>query len=384
MRMSYAGVDFGGKHFNLLQAHSHISFLGWVYLALTTGLVSLFLPREIARSKKYKRLFWMTLATLIGIVLFFIKYGYKGGSIVSLVAFLVVSSVFMFYFLRDLKRHGRGALSKRFVRTAGIFYFISSIALWGFGPIIAMGLAKTTIYFFAIYFYLHFLYNGFITFAIFGLLLRYLEMKKVDFPVAKFELFYKLMAYACVPAYFLSITYTDPHIVVYVFAFIAAAMQLVAFYYLFPVVKLLKKHFSGIVLLVFHLSIISFLLKNIMQFFSVFHWFADKAYHSKSYIIIGYLHLVTLGFISLFLMGFFIVVKGFQLNTVTKTGIGLFVAGIVSTESLLFLQGIIQWSGGGMVAHYHLLMLGFSVFLFLGVVLFFVGNLKNCQLRITN
>lgn len=57
--------------------------------------------------------------------------------------------------------------------------------------------------------------------------------------------------------------------------------------------------------------------------------------------IIGYLHLVLLGFVTLFLLGYFLKVK--FLNTEsrhTKTGLLLFTGGVMLNEGFLFLQGI--------------------------------------------
>lgn len=57
-------IDF--KH--IVHAHSHIALLGWVYTALTTFIYYIYL-RKKPISKGYRKLFWFTQFTLIGMLI---------------------------------------------------------------------------------------------------------------------------------------------------------------------------------------------------------------------------------------------------------------------------------------------------------------------------
>lgn len=57
-------------------------------------------------------------------------------------------------------------------------------------------------------------------------------------------------------------------------------------------------------------------------------------------IIIGYLHLVLLGVITIFLLGFIVSKKYILLNKKSIVGIGIFICGIIFNEGLLLNQGV--------------------------------------------
>jgi hypothetical protein len=57
-------------------------------------------------------------------------------------------------------------------------------------------------------------------------------------------------------------------------------------------------------------------------------------------IVIGYLHPVLPGVLSILLVGYFLVVADIQYSTILKKGSIVFVAGIMINELLLMLQGV--------------------------------------------
>ena len=89
------GLDFNYRF--VVHGHSHIALLGWVYVALTTLLHFCFLEKKKS-SRTYKRIFWFTQATLIGMLLTFPFQGYALLSIVFSTLFLIVSYVYAYHF----------------------------------------------------------------------------------------------------------------------------------------------------------------------------------------------------------------------------------------------------------------------------------------------
>ena len=57
-------------------------------------------------------------------------------------------------------------------------------------------------------------------------------------------------------------------------------------------------------------------------------------------IVIGYLHLILLGVISLFLIGYALQEKYISFNKKATYGIAIFICGIILTEALLMIQGL--------------------------------------------
>ena len=86
-----------------LHTHSHIALLGWVYVALTTLIYKLFVQSP-EKDKKYRKIFWFTQFTLVGMLLTFPFQGYALFSIVFSTLFLFASYWFFWFFKKHTKR----------------------------------------------------------------------------------------------------------------------------------------------------------------------------------------------------------------------------------------------------------------------------------------
>lgn len=121
-------------------------------------------------------------------------------------------------------------------------------------------------------------------------------------------------------------------------------------------------------------ALFSYSLKIISQILSSFPYFVEKSLALKPFFIIGYLHLFTLGFLSVLL--FLILDQMEKLNLhkpISKVGIILFLSGIFITESLLFLQGFLFLFQLNAIKNYSLILLIFSFLLVVGLLVVF-GN----------
>src|SRR5699024_2405054 len=81
----------------ITHAHSHIAILGWVYLAIFSLLVVYLIPEWYGR---YKRLFWATQVSVIGMLFSFPFQGYAAASITLSSLHVIVSYFFIYYFLK--------------------------------------------------------------------------------------------------------------------------------------------------------------------------------------------------------------------------------------------------------------------------------------------
>lgn len=369
--MPVAGVNF--KYF--LHAHSHVAFLGWIFNALFAALLYAYLPGRFGR---YKILFVLLQLAVLGMLFTFPFQGYAAASIVFSTLHIFLSYWFAIKFWIDTSAKNVGELpfSLLFVRWGLVFMVISSLGPFALGVIMAKGLGGTNLYQLAIYFYLHFQYDGWFTFAVLGLFFRLLEHNRIGFNKKGATVFLWLMVLACIPAYTLSALWTQPHTSIYVIAGIAAVLQVIAIAYLFYTIKKQKAEMQQLfhpkVWWLLKFSFAAFVIKIILQLISAFPIIADLAYQVRNFTI-GYLHIVFLGFISVFLIAWFIQQQLLQYTKTTRTGIILFITGFVVSELIIFLQPGLPLLGWGMLPYSYQLLFIISLLMPFGVALLLPG-----------
>ncbi|SDW88575.1 hypothetical protein SAMN05444411_102386 [Lutibacter oricola] len=358
---------------NFLQGHSHIAFLGWGYLVALVLILKVFIYKKEEVKKLY---FYSILILTLSILLMLISFpltGYKSLSIALLAIFGIVSYVPSISFLRDLKQK---SLSVRFIKTGVVYYLISSLATW-FLPYVIISHGKTDLYYNTVYFYLHFLYNGFFVFVIFGVVLEIFKNSLKTISTKNSTTFYWLLNLACIPTYFLSVLWSSEHIIFNVLGGVGGLLQVLSLFYLIKIsVEILKSHtLLKVEKKLFLFGVSAFCFKIIAQFLSSFPYFVEKSIALKPFFIIGYLHLFTLGFMSVFLL--LILSRISLLNLKLKLGIFgvyLLLIGILVTELVLFTKGFSILVGVNILINYTYLMLVFSTFMVVGILLMFVNQ----------
>ncbi len=378
LRWQFVQPTPGINYKNFLHAHSHVALLGWLYSAFFVALLPSYLPEKLYRKKVYGWLFWLSQATVLGMLISFPIQGYALFSITFSTLHILLSYGFIYRFLKDSKHSElvktRHRFSFKFIKAALFFMALSSLGPWALGPIMATGNSFTNIYYNAIYFYLHFQYNGWFSFAALGLFFWLLEHYNFQFDRKGGSFFFQVIFWACLPAYLLSVLWVKPDLWVYLVAGLTALVQVIALLLFiriclpfWPYFKLKLNSWSKGLLV---LSAVAFLLKILMQALSAFPYFADLSYKLRHFII-GYLHLVLIGFVSLYLLAFFLQAGWLKIkNRIAGTGLLLFILAFGLTEFLLFLQGAFYWMKLGEITHYNGLMFGISLFLPVGLGLF--------------
>src|SRR5690606_24149724 len=298
---------------------SHIALLGWVYVALTTLLYHLFLSGRGIEGK-YRRIFWFTQLTLVGMLLSFPFQGYALFSIIFSTLFLLASYWFAAFFFKRVPLAIKGSFAYKCIRMALWFMIGCSIGPWAMGPIMTLLGPESIWYRLAIYFYLHFLYNGWMILALVGLFFYLLEQLKVEIAQRTFNAFFRFTVLGIVLSVFLSALWTGPMAMFYVLGGTGALLQLIGFFILFRIcsvnrpllgTSLSKRHYG----MLFLIGIL-LLVKMILQLFTAFPYFADLAATVLDFTI-GYLHWTFLGAITI---GIFFFLDYFKL--IKLTGIG--------------------------------------------------------------
>ena len=370
------GVNF--KYF--LHAHSHVALLGWLYCAFFAALLYIFPAVTAAAQTSFRRQFFLTQVSVLGMLFTFPVQGYALFSIIFSTMHILLSYWFARSYWRHVQLHvdtSTHATSLKYIGAALLFMVLSSIGPWAMGPIMAKGTIGGELYYSAIYFYLHFQYNGWFTFAVLGLLFWFLECHHIAVNPRWAMRAFWLLALACLPAFALSVLWTQPADWVYAIGYVSVAMQLAALLYLAKVVRqvwaetvlLLKPWVRALV----GMALFFFVLKLALQTASAFPYMADLAYKLR-YFIIGYLHLSLLGFVSLFVLGFLLQQGFYQLGRYGGIGLTLFLAGFFATELMLFGQGTLLWLGLTALPSFNWLMFWASVPMPLGLGLLFLGQ----------
>src|SRR5215213_6092287 len=235
---SYPFISIPFNYGNLLHGHSHFAFGGWVMPVLVWMIMFYFpeLSREVA-FYHWRNIIFLILFSAYGMLLSFPLQGYGAVSI-----FFSTISVFAGFYLAFIvwqtTKGKQQSISTKFLRAAVFYLVLSSIGPFATGPIIAMGKGGTPLYFNAIYFYLHFQYNGWFSFVILAVLTRIMEQTS---GLAHGEKIFRLFNFACVPAFFLSMLWDHPGLVFYVVGGLAAIFQLVALFFLLRDFRRLKE-----------------------------------------------------------------------------------------------------------------------------------------------
>ena len=348
---------------NLLHGHSHFAFGGWVMPAMLCLMLRCFPDLEKLIDYKHSRnIAVLFLVSAYGMLVAFPLQGYKAISI-SFSTLSIAGSFYLAIVIWKNSKALRQTASLLFLR-AGLFYLVlSSLGPLATGPLIATGNASTPLYFDAIYFYLHFQYNGWFTFAVLAFFYRYAEQQKLRTLADKV---FWLMNISCIPAFVLSVLWHQPGIAFNVLGGIAALLQIVAAGYFlkdFFRLKVGNKYFKQILGFAFA----AFGLKIVLQFFSAWPSIALLAYHQRNFVI-AYLHLALLGFISLFLVLWIVRSFNISMRKPLKLGFSFFILAFVATEVLLIAEPIAVINRSA-IPHYAFLLFSFSLLLPLGITL---------------
>ncbi len=369
----------------LLHGHSHFAFTGWVTAALMALMVAFLYIKGLTDA--FKRYRWLLITNLIsayGMVLSFPVEGYGLFSISFSTLSVAVSYVFALYFWKDAKRLQLTSISRYWFNAACLFSVISSLGAFALSFMMAAHVIHQNWYLSSNYYYLHFQYNGWFFFACMGLIADKLELLQINHKWRK-AIFY-IFFLACFPAYFLSTLWMPLPVWLYVMVIMAALAQVVGWFMFLKIIVSNKAILNnatsktGKVLLM--LSAFACTVKVLLQTISVYPPISDLAFGFRP-IVIGYLHLVLFGVITLGILGYMASSKFISLGKTAVTGIIIFVTGMIFNEIMLLMQG-----AEGMeyvyIPYSNELLLLAALIIFTGLVLFVTSQYKNKILNEAN
>lgn len=323
----------------ILHAHSHVVLLGWVFNALFTSLLTTFF--SVNRFPAYNRLWLGFQLSLTGMLVFFPIQGYAAGSIVFSTLHVFLSYGMGWLMWKDLKPSGN-MLSARLLRWGLVFLTISTLGPYLLGFLKARHLETSIWYNLSVYYYLHFLYNGWFIFGCLALVVRWLEQWKL-MPSAQTEK--RLLAALVVSAigsFSLSALWAQPPGWVWLLGAFSAGLQLVAggwlLVWLWRHRQSIRQRLSGWAWQLAMLAWVGSALKITLQAFSAIPYVVQWSYEQR-HVVIAYLHLVFIGVISLFLLSKAIHERWIKASS---TGLWLFLTFFTLSELVLVTEVLLN------------------------------------------
>lgn len=364
---------------NLLHSHSHFAFTGWVTQALFVLLVYFLQTQKLGDVfKKYNYLLWLNLFCSYGMLVSFIMQGYAFFSIALSTLSIFVAYAFAITYWKDLTRITSAGSTRLWIKASLVFNVISSLGAFSLAVFMALKLVNQKLYLGSVYYFLHFQYNGWFFFACMGL---FIFAAKLHEARDGKQIFW-LMAVACVPAYLLSVLWAAMNPVVYSVVVIASLLQTAGWVMFLKMLwqqkETLRQNFSRNSGWILKLAVFACSIKILLQQFSVIPSLSKLAFGFRP-IVIGYLHLVLLGVITLFLLGYLISQNVLITTRASMRGIAIFVAGIFLNELLLMTQGVTAITGL-MIPYLNEGLLLAALVLFVGLLLFNISLRKKSVL----
>lgn len=354
---------------NFLSAHSHFAFGGWIGLSLITLLIYDVLPAEFSQKKIYQYTLAGIEASCLGMAVLFPIQGYSVLSIIFSSLYILISFVFVWEFVKDVLV----ALLPKTIKLLGISAIISFV-LSMLGPlalvyIIISKSGNSILYRDSIYTFLHFQYNGFFTLSVFAVFFSFFLKKQIILPrnTHWFSLF---LCLSIVPSLFLALLWHNK-LLFYVFGVLGCLLILASlFYFIKSIISISKNQLFRFSLshTLWIFSAFSFVLKMLLAVGTIFPKLGNAVYGDRP-VIIGFLHLVFLGFVTFYILsnliesGYFI-----RKEKLIVFPFIVFSSGIISNEIVLMLQGfgILLQTNNDI---YKWLLWGASILLFTGALL---------------
>jgi len=246
---------------------------------------------------------------------------------------------------------------------------LSSLGPWTLAVLSARQLNDSPWYHAALYFYLHGQYNGWFTLGLFALLYSLLEQTPAVRLGKLAGFHYWAYTISVLPSFVLSLLWMKLSAVWVVIAAVsgAAGLAAVAAFLLLGLRNraVSRLGFSGWPRVFLYVSLTALIIKMVLELGSVLPALEPLVFSTRS-IVIGYLHLVLLGFVSLLLLALIFRLNGLD-GSQKKTGSLLLLAGLLLNEAVLFLDGLLQWLHSAGLPLAAQLLLAASLLMFAGI-----------------
>ncbi len=328
---------------NLLHAHSHFAFAGWVSQILMCLLLYALSKDTIEwenKIKKFGKIFLLNLITAYGMLITFAYQGYAMYSIIFSTASILVSYWFAFSVYPLIKESNIHVITKKYFYAALLFNVISSLGPFSLAFMMVSHSVNQDYLLGAVFYYLHFQYNGWFLFVIFGTLNEQVAKQTENF---EFKRNFNVLIVAAIMTLFLSLPWIDKQNMLGIVLFAIVIMQLMVF------ISFLRSTEEGsgpplilnskIKIPLKRIFTFAILIKGVLQILILVPSLDQYAFGLRP-VIIAYLHLVLIGVVSFYIFHYLIREKILMMNKNLNKGLLIFLGGFILNEIVLVLQGL--------------------------------------------
>lgn len=355
----------------LLHAHSHFAFSGWVFLTIAYLVARLCDGEQLSAGFRYVLL--MAQVSAWGMLLSFSLQGYKAVAISFSTLFVLVG--FRFAYLvwhRPLFRARVNGPAYLLIRSALVFLCLSALGPFTLGPLAALGLKASPWYQNAVYFYLHFQLNGFMELSALGLFAATLPLNGFRYDDRRWL---RLFIISALPLYFIFTLWARPGPLVGILAGFGATLNLLSW-----LVVLFRFRSHGRLLSFLQkAALVAVTIKCALQLAICLPVIGDWTFLNRN-LIIGYIHLLTLGIVMPLLIGQLAGISALRTGVFFNLLKSSYVVLVLTYLTLLFLQPLLAIWGIPIPLYQQLLFWSCAAFLGFGTGL--LATVKKINVRI--
>lgn len=326
----------------LIETHGNFAFTGWVTLILLALMVFEF--RGIPAHKPVY--FWLLSGMVICSwgTLFSTPFavGHKFSEYISFV-YMLLTYIFSAKFISDILKSKIDKVVALLAISAITCLVLSSVGTIMLGYLFATKSLNAILYRDALFGYLHLQYNGFFSLATFAIIFNKLNFRASSQAKVNMYRFAILLCISVIPSMFITFLWHATNNIFHIMSIIGSVFLLLSFWWLLICARSLRKEFISlhpVIRLVIFISISFFAVKLFLQSLTITRSINILVFGNRS-VIMGFLHLVFLGFVTLFIIAY-IAQKGF-LNVrkpFIKFAIIFLTIAVVLNEAILMTQGL--------------------------------------------
>lgn len=361
----------------LIHAHSHIAVLGWTNVAFMALLIFFTFSQDALKRTSLKVYFWALFIVNAGIAPSFTAQGYGPISITFSTLSVVLSFWFLFIYFRSQSRAEKTLPHHLFFTTGMLLYVLSAAGLVMVAMSMAAKIGGDDLFNAGVYFYLHSQYNGWMIFILIGSIYSYLHRKGVRPSKKAIVWQWALLTISFLPSYIPQISDIGLSEWLIAIGMIGTILNLVAIVlFLRTTVRTMLSHIDSKWLRLTYLyAMLAFLIKALLEVGGSLPGLTEMV-HTNRQVVIGYLHLTLLAFISVYLI---FAIQQYLFAEKKKGGLNalFFVPTTFLMVFILFFDGLLQWIGiYGNAITINIILGIISLLITIGGLVFFIETLR--------
>ena len=362
---------------NLLHGHSHFAFAGWITQTLMVLMAMRFNSRVPATEQvSFKGVLIANAVTAYGMLFSLSMQGYGAAGITSSVLSILVFYFFGWRYASLMRKRKELFPEGAWYRAALFFGIISTLGSFTLAWMMISKNINQHWYLGALYFFLHFQYNGWFFFACMGLLWgRWCEIVP---ELSSDHSVFRMLAVSCIPAYLLSTLWLHFPVWVILIIVVFAALQMYGWIRLLQLTKKFASRIlpaiskTGRLLLLF--VAITTSIKFLLQLFSTIPALSQLAFGFRP-IVIAYLHLILLAVITVFLLSWLYENRLIRTTRMFLVALIIFISGVFLNELALMIQGIASFAYFP-IPHINESLFVIALLLLTGAMLMFLSQVR--------